>query len=43
MTAHHAAIVAKLLKKVKGKLLLTKSGMMFLKAEKRKDFFLKST
>ena len=41
MNAHHAARVAKLLKKVKGKLLLTKSGMMFLKAEKRTDFFLK--
>ena len=41
MNAHHSARVAKLLKKVKGKLLLTKSGMMFLKAEKRKEFFLK--
>jgi hypothetical protein len=41
MNAHHSARVAKLLKKVKGKLLLTKSGMMFLKAEKRTDFFLK--
>jgi hypothetical protein len=41
MTAQYAARIAKLLKKVKGKLLLTKSGMMFLKTEKRKDFFLK--
>jgi len=41
MTAHHAARVAKLLKKVKGNLLLTQQGMMFLKTEKRIDFFLK--
>jgi len=41
MTAHHAARVSGILKKVKGNLLLTKLGMMFLKTEKRKDFFLK--
>ena len=41
MTAQYAARIAKLLKKVKGKLLLTRSGMMFLKTEKRKDLFLK--
>lgn len=40
MTAHHAASVAKLLKKVKGNLLLTQQGMMLLKTENRTDFFL---
>jgi hypothetical protein len=40
MTAHHAAIVSGILKKVKGNLLLTQKGMMFLKTEKRIDFFL---
>jgi hypothetical protein len=41
MTAHHGARVAGILKKVKGNLLLTKSGMMFLNADKRTEFFLK--
>jgi hypothetical protein len=41
ITAHYAARVSGILKKVKGNLLLTKSGLMFLQTEKRTDFFLK--
>jgi hypothetical protein len=41
MTAHNAARVSGILKKVKGNLLLTKSGLMLLNTEKRTDFFRK--
>jgi hypothetical protein len=41
VTAHHAAIVSGILKKVKGNLLLTQQGMMYLKNENRADFFQK--
>jgi hypothetical protein len=40
-TAHHAARVSGILKKVKGNLLLTEPGMMYLKNENRTDFFQK--
>jgi hypothetical protein len=41
MTAHYAARVSGILKKVKGNLLLTEPGIMYLKNENRTDFFQK--
>lgn len=41
MTAHYAARISGILKKVKGNLLLTKSGLILLNTENRIDFFLK--